>query len=204
MELSLSKLPWQWQIGAFVLVCSGAVFGFWKFYVVEYQADITTRQTRLAAMQKDIAKGVETARRLPEFQAQVDQLEERLQNLAAVLPEQKDVADILKSVQTLATQSSLRLHRFTPQPSVQQALYAEVPIRLQAEGTYHNLGHFFDRISKFPRIINVSDITIKPAKEPGSSATIVADCTATTFVLEDGAIPKKAAKIVPKQPVKGK
>lgn len=200
MELSLSKLPWQWQIAAFVLVCSGAVVGFWQFYVVEFQADIATRQARLTAMRKDIARGVDTARRLPEFQAQVDELEERLQGLAAVLPEEKDVAEILKSVQTLATQSNLMLHRFTPQPSVQQALYAEVPMRLALEGTYHNLGHFFDRISKYPRIINVSDISIKPVKDPSPSATIVADCTATTFVLQDGAIPKKGARNVPGQP----
>jgi type IV pilus assembly protein PilO len=201
MELSLSKLPWQAQIGAFVVVCAGAVFGFWKFYVVEYQADIDLRQTRLAALRKDIAKGVATARRLPEFQAQVDELEERLQSLAAVLPEQKDVADILRRVQGLATQSSLSIQRFTPQPTVQQTLYAEVPIRLQAEGTYHNLGQFFDRISKFPRIINVSEISIRAKNEAGSTNTIVAECTATTFVLQpDTGAAKKGVKPAPKPP----
>ena len=200
MELSLSKLPWQWQIGAFVLVCAGAVFGFWNFYVVDFQADIETRQSRLTAMRKDIARGVDTARRLPEFQAQVDELEERLQGLAAVLPEQKDVADILRRVQGLATQSNLRLRGFTPQPTVQQQLYVEVPIKLQAEGTYHNLGYFFDRISKFPRIINVGEISIRPVTDPDSTSTIMAECMATTFVLQDGAIPKKGAKPVPKQP----
>ena len=201
MQLSLSKLPWQAQIGAFVLVCAGAVFGFWNFYVVDVQADINMRQTRLSTLKKDVAKGVETARRLPEFQAQVDQLEERLTSLTAVLPEQKDVADILRRIQTLATQSSLSIQRFTPQPTVQQTLYAEVPFRLQAEGTYHDLGAFFDRISKFPRIINVSDIWIRPSNEAASGgATILAECLATTFVLQEGVVAKKGAKTVPKQP----
>ena len=40
MELSLSKLPWYGQVGAFVVVSAGAVFGFWNFYVTEMQADI--------------------------------------------------------------------------------------------------------------------------------------------------------------------
>ena len=48
---------------------------------------------------------------------------------------------------------------------MQQALYQEIPYRLQAEGTYHNLGLFFDRISKFPRIISVSEISVR-AKTP--------------------------------------
>jgi type IV pilus assembly protein PilO len=200
MELSLSKLPWQAQIGAFVVVCAGAVFGFWNFYVVDYQADIQMRESRLATLKKDVAKGVATARRLPEFQSQVDQLEDRLASLAAVLPEQKDVADILRRVQGLAAQSNLSIQRFTPQPTVQQQLYAEVPIKLQAEGTYHNLGHFFDRISKFPRIINVSEISIRANNDPKATSTIIAECLATTFVLQEGVITKKGAKTVPKQP----
>ncbi len=155
MELSLSKLPWWGQIGAFVVVCAGATYGFWHFYVSEMSADVTLRQTRLTALRSDIARGVATARRLPEFESQVVQLEQRLENLKQVLPEEKDVADILRRIQGLATQSNLSIQRFTPQPPVQQALYAEIPYRLQAEGTYHDLGLFFDRISKFPRIISV-------------------------------------------------
>lgn len=200
MQLSLSKLPWQWQIGAFVLVCAGAVGGFWHFYVTEFEAELKTRESRLASLKKDIAKGVATARRLPEFQSQVDQLEDRLESLAAVLPEQKDVGDILRRVQGLAAQSNLALRGFTPQPTIQQTLYAEVPIRVQAEGTYHNLGAFFDRVSKFPRIINVGSINIKTKNEPGSANTIVAEYTATTFVLQEGVVTKKGAKTVPKQP----
>jgi Tfp pilus assembly protein PilO len=41
---------------------------------------------------------------------------------------------------------------------------------------------FFDRISKFSRIINVSNIEIK-TKTGGVGSTISAECTATTFVL---------------------
>jgi len=201
MELSLSKLPWHAQIGAFVLVCAGAVYGFWHFYVSEMQADILTRQARLTALRADITKGTATAKRLPEFQAQVTQLEEKLKGLSAVLPEEKDVADILRRIQGLATQSSLSIQRFTPQTSVQQALYAEVPFKLQAEGTYDNLGYFFDRISRFPRIINISDIQIKAKPSPEPNATIVAECTATTFVLQDQSAQKaKGTTTVPKQP----
>ena len=204
MELSLSKLPWYGQIGAFVVVCVLAVLGFWKFYVSNMQADIRARQTRLTALRADIAKGVATARRLPQFQADVTQLEQRLENLRAVLPEEKDVADILRRVQGLATQSSLNIQRFTPQETKQEALYAALPYKVKAEGTYHNLGLFFDRISKFPRIINVVEITIKAKQAQDSTATIDAEYTATTFVLQESKAPAAGGRggrgVVPKQP----
>ncbi|HEY7498781.1 MAG TPA: type 4a pilus biogenesis protein PilO [Vicinamibacterales bacterium] len=205
MDLSLSKLPWWAQIGAFVVVCGGAAYGFWHFYVSEMAADVKLRQTRLTALRADIARGVATARRLPEFEQQVVQLEQRLENLKAVLPEEKDVADILRRIQGLATQSNLSIQRFQPAPTVQQALYAEIPYRLEAEGTYHNLGFFFDRVSKFPRIINISQIEIRSKPKGDANATIIAECIATTFVLQEaGATGKKGAKIIPKQPSGGK
>jgi len=201
MELSLSKLPWWGQICAFVLVCAAAAYAFWHFYVSEIQVDVNIRQTRLTALRADIARGVATARRLPEFEAQVAQLEQRLENLKQVLPEEKDVADILRRIQGLATQSNLSIQRFTPQATVQQALYAEIPYRLQAEGTYHNLGFFFDRISKFPRIISVREISIKAKTPPEPNATITAECIATTFVLQEASTAaKKGPNVVPKQP----
>ena len=188
MDISLSKLPWYGQIGAFVVLSVLAIYGFYTYYVTDFQADLTLRQTHLNALKTDINKGVATARRLPEFQAQVVDLGRRLDSLKNVLPEQKDVADILRRIQGLAGQSNLALLRFTPAGQRQQPLYAELPYRLTAVGSFHNLALFFDRVSKFPRIINIGDIAItaNPRGAQDPNATIIADMTATTFVLQDG------------------
>lgn len=187
MDISLSKLPWWGQIAAFVLVCGGAIYGFYNFFAADYNAELALKRTHLTALRNDINKGVATARRLPEFQAQVTELEHRLEALRNVLPEQKDVADTLRRIQGLATQSNLTLLRFTPAAPRQQPQYAEVPYRLTAHGSFHNLALFFDRVSKFPRIINIGDISITASPRPDANNTIIADCTATTFVLTDGA-----------------
>jgi type IV pilus assembly protein PilO len=199
MDISLSKLPWYAQIGLFVVVSAGAVFGFWNFYVSEVQTDIEMRQSRLTALRADIARGNATAKQLPQFQAQVNELEARLESLRQVLPEQKDVADTLRRIQGLATRSNLAIQRFQPGKVVQQKMYAEIPYKLQAEGTYHNLGAFFDQISRFPRIINVSEISIKTKSPAEPGRTITAECVATTFVLQEGGA-AGARGGVPKQP----
>jgi len=185
MDISLSKLPWYGQIGAFVLVAAISIGGFWNFYVTDVQKDLELKQTHLTALRVDVTKGQATARRLPEFQAQVSDLENRLESLKNVLPEEKDVADTLRRMQGLATQSNLTILRFTPAAQKQLPMYQEVPYRIAAEGTYHNLGLFFDRVSKFPRIINISDITIRARQNQDPNATVTAECTATTFVLAD-------------------
>ena len=185
MNLSLSKLPWYGQVGAFVVLALIAVALFWNFYAQPAQAAIDARRAELAGIRAEIDKGLATARRLPQFRQQVTELEAQLDRLRAVLPEEKDVADLLRRIQGMATQSNLTIRGFTPQAVATRQLHAEWPIGLELEGTYHDLGGFLERVSKFPRIINVNGITIKAATRPG--AIIAAECTATTFVLIDAA-----------------
>ena len=193
MNLSLSKMPWYGQLGAFVLLSAAGAGVFWHFYAKPAQESIDLREAQLAKIQAEIQRGLGTARRLPEFRRQVSDLEVQLERLRPVLPSEKDVADLLRRIQGMATQSNLTIRGFAPQAVATRQMYAEWPIGLQIEGTYHDLGSFLERVSKFPRIINVTGIHIKgkDAKDAGTSVhSISAECTATTFVLIE---PKKSA-----------
>jgi type IV pilus assembly protein PilO len=199
MALTLKQLPWYGQVGAFLALSAAAAGAFWYFYEAPARAEMQVRQQQLDQLRIEVVKGQNIARKLPEFRAQVAELETRLEGLRAVLPEQKDVGDLLRRIQTLATQSNLEIRGFKPQAIAQKTMHAEWPIALELEGTYHDLALFFDKVSKVPRIINVSNITINgrdsgPRTQPSASgATIAAECLATTFVLVDGPDPAAEA-----------
>jgi type IV pilus assembly protein PilO len=182
-NLSLSKLPWYGQIGAFAALALVAAAVFWTWYAQPAQAQIDTRRGELARLRADIDRGLSTARRLPEFRKEVADLELQLDRLRTVLPEEQDVADLLNRVNAMATQSNLTIRGFTPQAVARKQLHAEWPIGLRLEGSYHDLGAFLERVSKFPRIINVANIKIEAREGQTGRATITAECTATTFVL---------------------
>jgi type IV pilus assembly protein PilO len=185
MNLSLNRLPWYGQIGVFVALALLGVGAFWYVYVRPAEASLATRRAELDTLRAEITRGLATARQLPEFRSQVAGLQSQLERLRVVLPEERDVSDLLRRVQAMATQSNLTIRGFAPQAITTRQLHAEWPIGLQLEGTYHDLGTFLERVSKFPRIINVTGLTIRavPAAAPGGTATITADCIATTFVL---------------------
>ncbi|HKC56850.1 MAG TPA: type 4a pilus biogenesis protein PilO [Vicinamibacterales bacterium] len=196
VNLSLSKLPWYGQLGAFFALSLAGAGVFWNFYVKPAQESIAQRDAQLATVRADIQRGLATARRLPEFRRQVADLEAQLDRLRPVLPSEKDVADLLRRIQGMATQSNLTIRGFAPQAVATRQMYAEWPIGLQIEGTYHNLGNFLERVSKFPRIINVTGIHIKAKDNGGPGDSITAECTATTFVL----VEPKAAPGAPAAP----
>ena len=185
MELGLNKLPWYGQVLAFLLVAIALLVVFRLYYIgPQIAAQV---QTRADVEQKraDVEQARQDAIELAAFQVEVDDLNSRLAALSAVLPEKEEVSELLRRLQTFAVQSNLTIRAFGPQAAVTREMHSEWPYRLQLDGTYHNLGMFFDRISKFSRIINVSDVVIR-AKEPAElNLTITAECTATTFVLLD-------------------
>jgi type IV pilus assembly protein PilO len=185
MEFSLAKLPWYVQVGAFsaIAVAGGGAFFYW--YDMPKRAEMATRQKTLTGLRADIQKGQSAAKQLPQIRAELADLENRLANLRAVLPEEKDAADLLRRMQTEATQSNLTIKSFKPAPVVTKQLHAEWPIALELEGTYHNLAIFFDRIGKFTRIVNITALDVKAKDKPEPAATITAIATATTFVLLD-------------------
>jgi type IV pilus assembly protein PilO len=185
MEISLTKLPWYAQIGAFVVLAVAGCAAFYYYIELPMRADMAARQTQLVSVRADITKGLATAKKLPEFRAQVADLETRLDNLKAVLPEEKDASDLLRRMQTEAARSNLEIKSFKPSPTVTQQLHAEWPINLELEGTYHNLALFFDRVGKFTRIVNISNLDVKTKEKPEPNSTIRATCVATTFVLLD-------------------
>lgn len=195
-DLSLNKLPWYGQVGLFVGLSAVALGAFYYYYVMPTQADIAARQQRLATMRADIQKGLTTGRQLPEFQAQVKDLEARLEGLKPILPEQKDYGELLRRLEILAQQSHITIKNFKPQAIATKQLHAEWPIGLEIDGSYHNLGAFFDKVSKFPRIINISGLTIRGKDRPEPNSTITAECIATTFVLLETA-PDAAAAAPP-------
>ena len=147
MELSLTKLPWYGQIGAFLLLALAGIGAFVYYYQWPAEAEFESRRAQLVTIQKDISMGTATARKLPEFRAQVAELQGRLDNLKAVLPDEKDAADLLRRMQTVATQSNLTIKNFRPAATVTKQLHAEWPIDLELDGTYHNLALFFDRVA---------------------------------------------------------
>jgi Tfp pilus assembly protein PilO len=187
MQLGLNKLPWHGQILLFAIIGGAGIFAYHYFFGSNLREQLKSKEAQLAREHQEIAKGRAAEKRIVEFRAELTELETRFETLKTVLPEQRDVADMLRRIQMLATQSSLVVKAFRPQAVASKQLHQEWPMTIELDGTYHSLARFFDQVSKVPRIINIGGISIKakPEQDATDGTTITALCTATTFVLLD-------------------
>ena len=185
--MDFKKLPF-WGQFAVVCVMAGVLvavaFTTYPNFNAMSKRNIDER-AKLEGLQAEIRKGQAIEAKLPEFEKEIENLQTKLSDLLAILPTTPETGELLKWVKNLADQSNLDLRKFDPQALRAVEFYKEFPIQMEIEGDYHDLGVFFDRISKYSRIINVSNVVIA-AKNQGKGS-IHSSFTATTFVYDDKA-----------------
>jgi len=179
--LNIEEKPWYYALGvglAVGIVLAGAVHWFW-FKPMNEQ--IAAKKVELEGLNQEITKGRAAERKLSQFREEVKRLELELSKLLQILPSKRNTEELIKRIETLTRQGDFTLKTFKPGDFVQKEFYAEWPIDIQVEGTYHNLALFFDRMSRFSRIVNVEDLKITALNDvPGKS--IAAQFVAKTFI----------------------
>lgn len=180
IELKLEDKPWYYALGwglGIGLILAGAVHYAWFRGL---NAQIKTKRADLETLHQEIQKGLAAERKLPQFREEVRRLELELAKLLQVLPSKRNTEELIKRIETLTRQGDFTLKKFTPGDFAAKEFYSEWPIDIQLDGTYHNLALFFDRMSRFSRIINVEDLKITSIDVPQKS--IAAQFVAKTFI----------------------
>jgi len=194
LELRIEERKWSVALGiglAFGIALAGAVHYAWLRGLNE---EIRVKRTELAGLQQEIQKGRAAERKLAQFREEIKRLELDLAKLLQILPSKRNTEDLIKRIETLTRQGDFTLRKFTPGDFINKDFYSEWPIDIQLEGTYHNLALFFDRMSRFSRIINVEEMKMSGSNDPGGKS-IAASFVAKTFIYtadEKGDAGKKA------------
>ena len=177
IDLKLEDKKWYYAL-AYGLIIGAVVAGAVHYaWFRPLNAQIRDKRTQLEGLQQEIQKGRAAERKLAQFREEVRRLEIELAKLLQVLPSKRNTEELIKRIETLTRQGDFTLKKFTPQDFIPKEFYSEWPIDIALDGTYHNLALFFDRMSRFSRIINVealhiSELTGVPQKS--ISATFVA------------------------------
>jgi len=191
LELKLEDKKWGYAVGLGLAIGIGLAAAVHYAWFRNVNADIRNKRTELEQLQQEIEKGRAAERKLPQFREEVKRLELELSKLLQILPSKRNTEELIKRIETLTRQGDFTLKKFTPGEFVPKEFYSEWPIDIVVDGTYHNLALFFDRMSRFSRIINVEDMRITSLDNvPGKS--IAANFVAKTFIYtgdETGAAP---------------
>jgi len=186
VAIDLNEKPW------YVAVIVGAVLGIALFVVLQMyvfkdmQAEIVNLNVNIDVLNREIEKGLAAKADLPKLEEDIKNLEVELDRLRRILPTNRETPALIKRLKQLTERGHFRLISFTPGDFLDMDFYQEWPIKVEVDGTYHELGLLFDRLSRFSRIINVDDLTITPVTRAGKGYTIHTSFVQKTFIYKEG------------------
>lgn len=184
IETGLEGKPWYISAAVAVVLAGILITAANYFKFTQMEKDISAKQAHLDDLNRQINEGRAAQKSLPQFREEVGRLELELDKLLKVLPSRRNTEDILRRLRTLTEQADFDLLSFTPRSLSPRDFYFEWPIQIRLHGTYHNLALFFDRISRFSRIINIEDLRIA-ALPSGGHQSITAQFVMKTFLYNE-------------------
>jgi type IV pilus assembly protein PilO len=196
---SILKLSTQKKVLILVAILCVIVGLYLYAFFLPQQDTLKVARVELSRLAKELNESKAITRDLQKFKEQVQKLNEELKTALTQLPNEREIPEILKNISSLGKESNLEFTLFRPKPEEPQQFYAKVPIELVALGSYHNIGIFFDKVSKLPRIINVVDFNMTRAKDvKGKSETeilVKTSCMINTYrFIEKKSEEKKSEK----------
>ena len=168
----------RWMICGVVVFALAALGYFLHSTPAESIAALTLE---IEDMRQSAQKHQAIAARHDDLKARLAMLDESLKVAIALLPETREIPDLLTQISQLGSTAGLEFRLFKPEPEKKADFYAEVPVNLTILGRFHDLARFFDHLSKLSRIVNVTDIKIGLAKGSGDTLLLTTNCLLTTF-----------------------
>lgn len=190
--MELQNLPWYGQFLVF-LVIGGIIFGIFYFvYYTDKQKEIARIQTEIDKVEREIKKAEQKQDKLKQIREEIEAKRAVLEKLKEILPGQKEIARIIKDIQAILSEAKLNITKWTTQGAQRREIYIQHPIAINIEGNYHNLGVFFDQLSKLKKIFLVNRFSIRPRGTQKPEFTINSSFVASTYTyIEKKATPSK-------------
>lgn len=196
MAIELKQLedkPWYYGLGIGVAFAAALwAVANWQYpNFKEMQQRLAGLKAEYGTLQEKIERGRVAERRLPQLREEVRRIELDLNRLLEILPTKRNTEELIKKIEALTRQGDFALINFAPKEYVNKDFYAEWPIDVQLDGTYHNLALFFDKMARFSRIINVESLTLTGYPDAKLGRTLGATFTLKTFIYlgEQGGAP---------------
>jgi len=177
------------------IIIAVLILGF--FYFIYYKPkgkELVSLRAQREKVEAEVRKAQKKKRDLDKIEAELSTLGLTLANLEAIIPQKKEMSDILRRIQQLAYDSRLNIRRFAPQRLADKEFFSEQPISIEMTGNYNNLGMFFDQLSRFSRLFIVENFSIKSLARQTDASTVSVSCTTKTYIFhEEKALEKKAS-----------
>lgn len=132
----------------------------WWFLWSDQLALLETKQQEEERLKQEYVDKKKQAVNLDLYTQQLAEIDRSFGALLKQLPNRSEIEALLVEVNQAGLGRGLQFELFKPNPELVKDFYAELPISVKINGTYHDFGAFAADIAKLPRIVTLNNLAI--------------------------------------------
>jgi type IV pilus assembly protein PilO len=189
-SFSFKEAPWYIQALVFVALAIILLAGgeyIPGLPVATAREELQTLKDQDSKLNQEVSALQVYERRYSEFTQEMTALNNQLETLKTIVPEEKAADEFIRLMQGSASASGVQIRKLTAQAVVSREYHFEMPFQIQVDGPYYAIVDFFSRLSRLSRIINVGDMKFGALGDGKSqypvrpNTTVTGTCIVTTF-----------------------
>ncbi len=177
----------SWPIAIKVIVwviAFVAVLGVgYAYHIKNLQQSLEKAAAEETKLREEYERKAFQAANLEAYRRQMEEMEESFGALVSQLPSDTEVPGLLEDITNKGLLNGLAFESIDLQDEVAREFYIELPIKIVARGSYHDLGAFVSGMASLPRIVTLHDFVIK--QESTESTMLEMNITAKTYRYKD-------------------
>lgn len=178
---------------AIFLLLLPVLFFFFVFFQPNYK-NISKLSNERISLDKKLKEVKTKLQDRPRLQRELDDTTAVFEEASKLLPKDKEIPKLLADISSLGQTAGLDFQTFKPQADIPKDFYAEIPVDIDVIGPYHNVGSFFDQVSKLDRIVSVSNVKMSTPKKEGTEMILKSNCRLVTYRFTNVELPKENPK----------
>ena len=162
---NIGNSPLSVRLGVIITLCT-IIIGAGLWFDTQKQLDeLEVHQKKEIGLKEEFKVKALRAAKLELYKEQLAEMNATFGALLRQLPEKTDVESLLVDVSQTGLASGLEVNKFKPSDEEKKGFYAELPIKLEVIGSFHEMATFISGIAALPRIVTISDMKLEPAEK---------------------------------------
>jgi len=188
----LPAFPWYLRLVIFLVIAGGMYAGFWYLVTSGTRKETAETAEEIAKLKKANAQSQIVQQNLNNFKAAYKAREEEYAELKALLPEQRELTNVLQGIQDRARNNGLVLTKFNPKEDLQQDNYSGKKIEVSVVSGFAGLRAFFEQLAHYQRIVSITNFELKQLDKQSLTKTVDARFDLTAYYVSSENLQKQA------------
>ncbi|HKR02153.1 MAG TPA: type 4a pilus biogenesis protein PilO [Pyrinomonadaceae bacterium] len=200
---NLHELPWYYRLAIFGGIAIAVYGGFWYFMTKGMHEEVDQLKEQVSALKQQNASAQIDSQRLANFKALYESKQQEYDDLKALLPEQRELTNVLQGIQDRAHNTRLVLRSFSPKEDFQQDFYNGKKISVGVTSSYASLREFFELMARYQRIVSITNVEITQLEKQSQGKTVDAKFDLTAYYVSAESLQRSVTPPAPAAPAQG-